>query len=268
MKNLVYALALSVFLFSCSGKHESVVVPRVLTETERFNSYQEGDALFIMKYGTEDRVKDDKVGQGEFNIKFRDTTIIIQTNPSDPAAKTDKFSFAQYVNTQKTTILAQAAGKEGATAPVYLINLNENKVEVISLSRPSKGAKDKEYTQGLIKVGKTGFIVNNDFFVTNVNAKAYVLKRQNPDERIQGIYFNLSQDKQTLVFLTANSLYQVHYPTNQVNTQILPADKSTTPDLASVYIASNYKWVVNNKIAFLKKTGGDSNEVVDISSFK
>jgi hypothetical protein len=268
MKNLVYALALSIFLFSCSSKHESVVVPRVLTETERFNSYQEGDALFIMKYGSEDRVKEEREGQGEFNIKFRDTTISIQTNPSDPAAKTDKFSFAQYVNSQKTTILAQAAGKEGEIAPVYLINLNENKVEVISLSRPSKGAKDKEYTQGLIKIGKTGFLINNDYFVTNVNAKAYVLKRQNPDERIQGAYFNLSQDKQTLVFLTANSLYQVHYPTNKANTQVLPADKSTSPDVAAIYIASNYKWVVENNIAFLKKTGGDSDKVVDISSFK
>ncbi|RZL19061.1 MAG: hypothetical protein EOO89_04460 [Pedobacter sp.] len=268
MRNLVYALALTVFLFSCSGKHESVIIPRVLTDTERFNSYQEGDALFIMKYGTEDRIKDDKNAEGEFNIKFRDTTIFVQTNPSDPAAKTDKFSFAQYVNTQKTTILAQAAGKEGEIAPVYLINLNENKIEAISLSRPSKGAKDKEYTQGLVKVGKTGFIINNDFFVTNVNAKAYVLKRQNPDERIQGIYFNLSQDKQTLVFLTANSLYQIHYATNKANTQELPADKSTTPDIAAVYIASNYKWVVENNIAFLKKTGGDPNKIVDISSFK
>lgn len=267
MRNLVYALALTVFLFSCSSKHESVIIPRVLTDTERFNSYQEGDALFIMKYGTEDRIKDDKNAEGEFNIKFRDTTIFIQTNPSDPAAKTDKFSFAQYVNTQKTTILAQAAGKEGEIAPVYLINLNENKVEVISLSRPSKGAKDKEYTQGLVKVGKTGFIINNDFFVTNVNAKAYVLKRQNPDERIQGVYFNLSQDKQTLVFLTANSLYQIHYATDKANTQVLPADKSTTPDIAAVYIASNYKWVVENNIAFLKKTG-DNNKIVDISSFK
>ena len=220
-----------------------------------------------MKYGTEDRIKDDKNAEGEFNIKFRDTTISIQTNPSDPAAKTDKFSFAQYVNTQKTTILVQAAGKEGEIAPIYLINLNENKIEAISLSRPSKGAKDKEYTQGLVKVGKTGFIINNDFFVTNVNAKAYVLKRQNPDERIQGVYFNLSQDKQTLVFLTANSLYQIHYASNKANTQVLPADKSTTPDIAAVYIASNYKWVVENNIAFLKKTG-DSNKIVDISSFK
>jgi hypothetical protein len=268
MRKLVYALALSVFLFSCSSKHESVIVPRVLTETERFNSYQEGDALFIMKYGTEDRVKDDKNATGEFNIKFRDTTISVQTNPSDKAAKVDKFVFAQYVNTQKTTILAQAAGKEGEIAPIYLINLNEGKIEAISLFRPSKGAKDKDYTIGLMKVGKTGFIINNDFFVTNVNAKAYVLKRQNPDERIQGVYFNLSQDKQTLVFLTANSLYQIHYPSNKANTQLLPADKSTTPDIAAVYIASNYKWVVENNIAFLKKTGGDSNKVVDISSFK
>jgi len=267
MRKLVYALALSVFLFSCSGKHESVIVPRVLTETERFNSYQEGDALFIMKYGTEDRIKEDKDAEGEFNIKFRDTTIFIQTNPSDPASKTDKFTFAQYVNTQKTTILAQIAGKEGGLSPVYLVNLNENKIDVVSLSRPSKGAKDKEYTQGMVKVGKTGYIINNDFFVTNVNAKAYVLKRENPDERIQGNYFNLSHDKQTLVFLTANSLYQIHYGTNQTNTQVLPADKSTSPDVAAVYIASNYKWVVEKNIAFLKKTG-DSNKIVDISSFK
>lgn len=267
MKNLFYALVLSVFLFSCS-KHESVIVPRLLTETERFNSYQEGDALFIMKYGTEDRIKDDKNATGEFNIKFRDTTIFIQNSPSDPAAKTDKFSFAQYVNTQKTTILAQVAGKEGEIAPIYLINLNENKIDVISLSRPSTGAEDKEYTQGLMKVGKTGFVVNNDFFITNVNAKAYLLKRQNPEERIQGMYFNLSQDKQTLVFLTTNSLYQIHYATNQANTHVLPADKSTTPELAAIYIANNFKWVIENNIAFLKKIGGNSDKVVDISEFK
>jgi len=174
MRNLIYALAVTVLLFSCKGKNESVFVPRTITETERFNSYQEGDALFIMNYGTEDRAKDEKDVQGEFSIKFRDTTILIQTKPSDPAAKTDKFIFAQYVNTQKTTILAQVADTTLAIPPMYLISLNENKIEVISLDRPSNGAKDKEYTTGLVKVGKTGYLINNDFFITNVNAKAYV----------------------------------------------------------------------------------------------
>ena len=268
MRNLIYALAVTVLLFSCKGKHESVIVPRNLTDTERFNSYQEGDALFIMKYGTEDRLKEDKDAVGEFSIKFRDTTIFIQTNPSDPAAKTDKFSFAQYVNTQKTTILAQVADKAGATAPVYLINLNENKIEVLSLDRPSKGARDKDFTKGLVKVGKTGYLINNDFFVTNVNAKAYMLKRQNPEERIQGDYFNLSHDKQTLVFLTPNSLYQIHYATNETNTQALPLDKVSTPEMAANYIQPNFKWVTENKISFLKKIGGSSDKIVDMSSFK
>ncbi|MES2827785.1 MAG: hypothetical protein V4687_06515 [Bacteroidota bacterium] len=269
MRNLIYALAVTILFFSCSGRNEAVFVPRVLNDTEKFNTYQEGDALFIVKYGTDDRVKEDKDAEGEFSVKFRDTVVTIQTNPADKASIADKFSFAQYVNTQKTSILVQIADKSGLAAPVYLINLNENKIDVVSLYRASTGAKDKEFTKGLIKVAKSGYLINNDFFITNVNAKAYMLKREKPEERIQGDYFNLSRDKQTLVFLLADALYQVHYATNEVVTVPLGVDSSMSRDQIEAYVASNFSWTFSNGIAFLKKKGDKgSDKVVDIASFK
>lgn len=268
MKNLIFAFVASLMLISCSKK-EVVYTPRVLTETELFNSSQEGDALHINKYGTDERVKEEnKDDEGEFSVKFRDTLVTIQTNPADKASATDKFSYAQYINTQKTSILVQVADSTITPAPVYIINFNEDKVEVISLERPSKGANDKEYAQGITKVAKTGYLVNNDFFVTNVNAKAYVLKREKPEERIQGKYFNLSRDKQTVVFLTADALYQVHYTTDESVTVPLGVDASMSREQVEAYIASNYTWVFDKGIAFLKKKGAKSNDkVVDISSF-
>ncbi|MHA4894732.1 hypothetical protein ACXZ1K_08275 [Pedobacter sp. PWIIR3] len=269
MKNLIYVFAVVILFASCKGKHESVYVPRVLNDTERFNSYQEGDALFIVKYGTDERLAEDKNAEGEFSVKFRDTLIKIQTNPSDKAAVADKFSFAQYVNTQKTSILVQIADKSGLTAPCYIINLNENKIDVVSLYRASSGSNDKEFTKGLVKVAKTGYLINNDFFITNVNAKAYLIKREKPEERIQGDFFLLSHDKQTLVFLTKTSLYQVHYATNEVLNTVLPAQSGTNPDQVALFIQSNYKWVTANGISFLQKINkGGSDKVVDIATFK
>lgn len=269
MKNLIYALAVTTLFFSCTG-NQSIIVPRVLNDTERFNSYQEGDALFIVKYGTDERLKEDKNAEGEFSVKFRDTLITIQTDPSDKASVTNKFSFAQYVNTQKTTILAQIADSSGLAAPVYLINLNENKIDVVSLYRASTGSNDPRYTKGLVKVAKSGYLINNDFFVTNVNAKAYMLKREKPEERIQGDFFVLSHDKQTLVFLTQNSLYQVHYATNDVINTPLPEEQigQSSEQLAG-FVQANYKWVSDNNIDFLQRIDKKgSNKVVDIASFQ
>ncbi|RZK81323.1 MAG: hypothetical protein EOO92_04915 [Pedobacter sp.] len=269
MKNLIYAFAISLMLISCSKK-EVIYTPRVLTETELFNSSQEGDALHINKYGTDERVKEEQKDiEGEFSVKFRDTLVTIQTNPADKASATDKFSFAQYINTQKTSVLVQVADSTVKPAPVYIINFNEDKVEVVSLTRPSSGPKDKDYTAGLVKVAKTGYLINNDFFVTNVNAKAYVLKREKPEERIQGYYFNLSRDKQTLVFLMPDNLYQVHFATNESVTVPLGVDPSMSREQVEGYVASNFIWVFDKGIAFLKKKGDKSSDkIVDISSFK
>ncbi len=269
MRNLIYVFAVAILFVSCKGKNESVYVPRVLNDTERFNTYQEGDALFIVKYGTDERLKEDKNAEGEFSVKFRDTLITIQTNPSDKAAVANKFSFAQYVNTQKTAILVQIADKSGLAAPCFIINLNENKIDVVSLYRASSGPHDKEFTKGMVKVAKSGYLINNDFFITNVNAKAYMIKREKPEERIQGDFFILSHDKQTLVFLTKTSLYQVHYATNEVLNETLPQQSGTTSEQVALFIQNNYKWVTANNIAFLKKINrGGTDKVVDISTFK
>jgi hypothetical protein len=269
MKNLIYAFAIALVLVGCSKK-ETVYTPRVLTETETFNSSQEGDALHINKNGTDERVPEGAEIEDGYNVRFRDTIVTILVNPSDPKSATDKFSFAQYVNSQKTSVLVQVADSTTTPAPVYLINFAEDKVQVVALSRPSKGANDKEFTNGIVKTSKSGYLVNNDFFVTSVNAKVYLLKRQNPEERIQGKYFNLSRDKQTLVFLTQDALYQVHFATNEALNTPLGVDASMPREQVESYVASNYIWAAEKGISFLKKKGdkGSNDKVVDISSFK
>jgi hypothetical protein len=93
---------------------------------------------------------------------------------------------ASFINTQKTAVLVQVANETGKMAPFYIIYLKDGQTEVISLNKPSKGAEDKKYTNGLEELTRSNILVNNDFFITTINSRVYPVKRQNPDERIQG----------------------------------------------------------------------------------
>ena len=264
MRKVLYLFAVSAIVYSCGNKDISATyVPRPLTVTEKFNeSAEPGDtALRIVKYkGDEKEASDAKEA---FSIKFRDTLVNIKISESDSAGGTGKFAFAQFVNTQKTAILAQIADNSGLTAPFFIIALKEGKLDVASLYRASNGKLDTKYTKGVNQVGRNGYVINNDFFVANVNAKVYVLKRQNPDERIQGEFITNSPDKTTLAFLTPTSLYQVNYVANEALN--VPLNKDAIND-AYRYIQQNFTWQEAKGGIYFMKPGGD--KIVDISSFR
>lgn len=270
MKKQICALLLSIALFSCKQKEEGkVYTARSLKEKEDFNQFQKGseNALTIYAYTDKENISEAD-GKETFGIKFRDTTVRIQRNPSDNAAVTDRFALAEYLNTQKTSLLVQVADNSGLIAPFYLVTVKDNHLDVVSIYRPSAGADDKRFTKGLSKVGRSGYVLNNDFFITTVDAKVYPIKRQDPDERIQGLYLLNSADKKTLVFLVSSSLYEVHYPTGEVYTQPLSPDMPKVAEQIFPWIQNNYSWQTNAKgISFLKKNTNDD-RVIDISEFK
>lgn len=267
MKNILYALVLTTILFSCQQSQDKTATytPRILTTDEKFNGYTEGtDSVFTL-VAKKGGAANSEVNE-EFNIKFKDSLIKIQINKADPNSATDKFSFAQFINTQKTTMLVQIADNSGLAAPCFLLASKDGKLDVISLYRPSTGKQDSKFTSGLTKLGRAGYVVNNDFFIANVNAQVYLIKRQNPEERIQGEFILNSPDKSTLVFLTPKSLYQVHYSSDEVYNE--PFSKSAPQSEAdiSTWVKDNFMWKKNKKgIAFLKFN--DSDRIVDIKEF-
>ena len=268
MKTKLYALLLVVCLYACKeAPKEQSYVPRPLTENEDFNHYPKSpEDVFkvILAASPEQSGKDAKES---FQVKYKDTLIRIQPDEKDKTFLKDRFSLAEVVNTQKTCVLVQIEGSLKTEAPFFLITADQGKVEVVSLYRASNGANDQEFTKGMIRVGKSGYLINNDVFVTTVNARVYQIKRQNENERIQGKFFMQSKDKTTLVFLTQGAFYQVHYPTGSVYTAPIP--RQAPKDMASIYkwIQNNYTWKKNGKgIEFLQYV--DDNAIVDISEFK
>lgn len=270
---LLLLLLLPVALWSCQKKEETkTYISRGLAAAEDFNQYQkEGEAPALTIIRTDSAINTGKAGnvpEDKFSIKFRDTTISIQNHFSAQSPVTSQFSTAEFLNTQKTTILVQAADASGLVAPFYLISLKDNKLDIVSLYRASNGKGDLKFTKGLSKVGRSGYLINNDFFITTVNAKVYALTRQIPEERIQGLYFVTSSDRNTLVFMGASALYEVHYPTGESFTQPLPA--KVPKDQASVYawIQNNFSWQKNAKDISFLKADKDDNRIVDMKEFK
>lgn len=258
---------LSVLFISCQQKQEtaSIYTPRVLTADEKFNGSSEGNDSTFKVILKKDQNKSEN--KAEYQVKFRDTVISILINKADSASATDRFSFAQYINTQKTTLLVQIADNSGLAAPCYIIAFKAGKLDVVSLYRPSTGKEDIKYTNGINQLGRAGYLVNNDFFIANVSAHVYPIKRQNPGERIQGEFILSSPDRSTLVFLTSASLYQVHYPSDEVFNEKLSKAAPESAAKRTDWIRDNFDWTKTKKgITFLKFA--DSNRIVDIKEFQ
>lgn len=269
MKLKLCALLFSAALLSCTQKDQGKIYsPRNLTEKEDFNKFEKGteNALAIYKYN--DTQNTGQAAEEEiFGVKFRDTAVRIQLNPGDKEAIADHFVLAEFLNTQKTSLLVQIADHSGLTAPFFLISVNHDQLDVVRIYRPSRGKDDQHFTAGLSRVGRSGYLINNDFFITTVDAKVYPITRQKQEERIQGRYFLNSPDRKTLVFLVSSALYEVNYPAGEVYTQPLSSDMPKVPAQVFAWIQNNYSWQTDARgISFLKKNK-DDNRIVDIKDF-
>lgn len=262
MKITLYALFLSVVLFGCGGNSEKTFKARAFSASDDFNVFPKGtkDILTIVKTDSGKLAAADR-----FAINTRDTTITIDDAPN---AATKKFKVASFINTQKTAVLVQSDNGKDKMSPFYIIYVNGGKTEVVSLNKPSKGAEDQKYTNGLEELTRSNLLVNNDFFITTINSRVYPVKRQKEDERIQGKFFMYSSDKTTLAFLTANSLYQVNTKTGETFNLPLPASLTSQPETLVGNIQRDYTWVANaHGTSFLKKNA-DDDRIVDIKEFK
>lgn len=249
MKAAVYALFITLFLTSCSYKEiEKTYVPDQIQSNRTFNGYADEKDSTLSFIAHKDSKSTAALGANPkiwYQVKFGDTVVKVQTNPADPASGNKKFIRGKFLNTQKTTLLAQIADSTGLAAKFYLIALKDHALQATELSRPSAGQSNKALI-GLIEVGRSGYVVNNDFFVSYVNPKVYYLKRINPDERINGQFFLKSPDSQTLAFLMPNSeLYQVSYATNETYTVPLGMDASQEGIYA--FAEQNFTWIKNER---------------------
>lgn len=271
MKSILYALLFSSILFGCQKNgNQKTYVPRNLTAQEDFNPYPKEDSsgLAIVKIASSDSSsKPANEVQDKFNVKYRDTTIQIQTNKADKNAVNDQFAFAEFLNSQKTTLLVQLADASGLTAPFYILTLKNGQLDVVGLYRASNGKEDKKFTKGLSRIGRSGYLINNDFFIATVMPKVYTLKRQNPDERIQGLHFVTSSDRNTLVFMQATGLYEVNYRTDESYSQPLTNAPKVVTELYP-WIQNNFSWQKNEKGASFLKANKDDNRIIDIKDFK
>ncbi|QIL40770.1 hypothetical protein G7074_16770 [Pedobacter sp. HDW13] len=263
MKITLYALLLSVVLFGCGvGNSEKTYKARPVAANDDFNVFPKSkkNVLTIVKTDSGALAYADR-----FAINYKDTTITIDDAPN---AASKKFLSASFINTQKTAVLVQVANESGKKAPFYIIYLNDGNTEVVSLNKPSKGAEDKKYTNGLEELTRTSLLINNDYFINTVNSKVYPVKRQNDAERIQGKFFMYSSDKTTLVFLTKDALYQANVANGETFTLPLPASLIGEPETLVGNIQRDYTWVPSaNGTPFLKKNA-DDNRIVDIKEFK
>lgn len=261
MKLTLLALFLSIALFACDKKLEKTYSPREMAASETFDQIPKSRSSILTLVKIDSNRSD---GQDHFAVQFRDTTIIIQDGkwPS-----TSLFKNPHFINSQNTAVVVEVADSSGFVAPFYLISLKDNTVDVASLNKPSSGEQNLKYTKGLVALNRTNFVINNDFIVNSVNGKVNAIKREKPDERIQGEFLMYSRDKTTLVFLTHDALYQVNYLTGETETLKLPAKLLADLDDIRNAITQNYTWGKSKHGTPFLKYNGDPDRIVDIKEF-
>jgi len=261
MKTTFLAIFISIALFACKPAKLEKTYQSKPFANEDFNESPRVKNEILSIVPTEPALAG---GKENFTVKFKDTTIAIE-DAARPLA--NNFKEARFINTQKTAALVQIEDGSGLVSPFYIISLKEGKVNVASLYKQSKGKNDKKYTKGLQDISLSNIIVNNDFAIALVNGTVYPIKRQVEGERIQGDFLFNSLDKRTLVFATANTLYQVNYRTGETSDLALPKKIAGSADIAND-IRQGYSWATNAKGTSFLKPNADEDRVVDISEFK
>jgi len=271
MKSIFYIFLLSAVMCGCQQKDsEKTLVARPLSNTDNFNQFPKESKKVLAIFQSNDSVikkRADRLPNQSYHVKLADTAVSIQMDANDKKSVVNTFSFAEFLNTQKTSLLVQVADNSGLVAPFFVLTLNGGQLEAVALYKASKGKADKKFTKGLDMIGRSAYLINNDYVLTGVNAKIYTVKRQNPDERIQGAFFINSPDKATLIFMMPSALYEVHYPTGTVFNQPLPSKIPTETAELFKWIQKNYSWQRNESgISFLKKNV-DDNRIINIEDF-
>ncbi len=249
MKTLLFLLVAAALLIGCSVKEiDKTYLAEPVKPGQKFNDYPDRNDSTITFKAHRDSTATTALGANPkiwYQVKFGDTVVFVQTNPSNTASANKKFIRGKFLNTQHTALLAQIADSTGLAARFYIIALKDHLLKVTELYRPTSVPSDKALF-GMVEVGRSGFVIDNDFFVSYVNPKVYFLKRQKEEERIRGQFFLKSTDAQTLAFLMPNSeLYQVNYGTGETYT--VPFGMNASQAGIYAFAEQNFTWKKNEK---------------------
>lgn len=258
-------------LVSCQQQEETTaIVPEVLQADTVFKESK--DKSFDLKIlekpgmaGQSSTAADSAV----FTIQLNDKPLGIRLEAADGAEGQvlTEFAMATFINAQHTAMLVQVKDQSGLTAPFYIVSLKSAEVKAYRLYRASLGEGSSRFAKGQSAIGRSLYLINNDFVLTRVDGRVYLLKRQNPEERIAGVHVMNSKDKKTLVFLVNSTLYQVNYQTGKNRTFILPANTVLKPVALFAWIQQNLTWEKDQDGDYFLQPAASDNRIRSLNEF-
>lgn len=205
-------------------------------------------------------------------INYRDTTIrfnpnlknLVEDYQSDETPLSDFYTI-YYLNPQKTAFLADMPGPSSIGSRVFVFCAQPNGLKVYRVERPVNkqiSSGEESIYMGISKIGGNLLLVNNDYLFNQRTAKAYLIPRPDPKERMQADFTTLSPDGKTVVFNAKGSstdqfdyIYQFHYPSGKFETDSIPSDQYQSPltDKKKKWPETHYDWSKDaNERMFLK----------------
>lgn len=259
MKKIILALLISLSFAACKqAALEKKINPREIKDGESFDIFPKDKSDVLT------RVESNTAKGKSFKVLYKDTAVFIQTGKGEPIGI---FNDLRFINSQNTAAVLVSVDSVTKIPASFLVLAKDGRVDAINLNLPSN-IKSTSEALGVAEITRTNFLVNNDFIINSVKGNLDVIKRQNPASRIPGKFILYSLDKNTLVFLTEKSLYQVNYRTGETENTILTDKLAKAAHQSVSAVQDNYEWKKNAKGSYFLKFNGGADRVVDISSFK
>lgn len=255
-------------LISCGRPKDGVYQAELFTEETPLNTAAKSTAQ-IFKRLTLTSKKEELIGgifgrKGRMSwniINYRDTMIrfnpnlknLVEDYQSDETPLADFYTI-YYLNPQKTAFLADMPGPSHISSRAFVFSAQLNGLKIYRIERPVKeqvSSRDENIYMGISKIGGNLLLVNNDYLFNQRTAKAYLIPRPDPKERMQADFTILSPDGKTVVFNAKGSstdrfdyIYQFHYPSGKFETDSIPADQYQSPllDKKKKWPETHYDW--------------------------
>lgn len=268
IKNSWKVSLIIISLISCAHPKDSVYQAELFTEKTPLNTAAKSTAQ-LFKRLTLTSKKEELIGgifghKGHMSwniINYRDTTICFNPNLKNLVEdyQPDEISLSDfykiyYLNPQKTAFLADMPGPSSISSRVFVFSAQLNGLKVYRIERPVQKqitSGDESIYVGVSKIGGNLLLVNNDYLFNQRTAKAYLIPRPDPKERMQADFTTLSPDRKTVVFNAKGSstdqfdyIYQFHYPSGKFETDSIPAGKYQSPllDKKKKWPETHYVW--------------------------
>lgn len=268
IKNTWKLSLLIISLISCGHPKDSVYQAELFTEKTALNMPSKSTAQRFKRLTLTSKKEEliggifGRKGRMSWNIiNYRDTTIrfnpnlksLVEDYQSDEIPLFDFYTI-YYLNPQKTVFLADMPGPSNISSRVFVFCAQPNGLKIYRVERPVKeqiSSGDENSYMGISKIGGNLLLVNNDYLFNQRTAKAYLIPRPDPKERMHADFTVLSPDGKTVVFNAKGSstdhfdyIYQFHYPSGKFETDSIPADQYQSPllDKKKKWPETHYDW--------------------------